>query len=784
MRLKQLLVCSLSLLTISIPTFSQTKEPVDYADPLLGTSESRWMLNPGATMPFGMVQLAPDNQGNVWKSGYEYTLGNVGGFSHIHSWTMSGLTIMPTVGELNGRMGPADGPTTGWETGYRSRVDKSTEKASPGYYAVKLLNGNILTELTSTTRAGFFRFNYTEDVETNIIIDLDFFAENTPEVVDAAITKVSDTDIEGYSKQKWGWQEYTVHFVVRFNKPMKAFGGWNNVYGVMNNVKEIKGKGTGKGKGEVGAYAHFEAKAGDVILCQTGISLVSTEQARLNLETEMDPFNWDFDAVKNNAGKTWNDLLSKITVEGGTEENKKKFYTNLYRSYVARTTWSDVNGKYVDVCEQVRQANSPVYGCDALWNTFWNLNQLWTLVNPDLASNWVKSFLEIYKYGGWLPKGPAGIEYSGIMEASHEIALIVAAYQKGIRDFDVETAFKAMVHQQSEPGVNHACGGFAGNKFFSEYMQLGYVPHESGQVSNTLEYAYDDWCVSQMAKALGRKKEYDTFLRRAGNYKNVFDPETKYIRTKHKDGTWVKEWSPLCCTSFSGSGYLEGNAWQYTFFNPHDVQGILNLVGKDEFNTRLNDGFIKSSKSNFNADADRFDRVPINHGNQPNMQAAWLFNYSGKPWLTQNWVREIMDKYYGSTPIHGWLGDEDEGQMGAWFVMSAMGLFQTDGGTSVKPFYEIGSPLFEKVTIQLDPKYYPGKTFTIEAKNTSKTNRYVQSAMLDGKPLTKPWFYHSELIDGGKLELVMGDKPNEQWGSAPGDGPPSMSVAPTVKKKK
>jgi predicted alpha-1,2-mannosidase len=250
---------------------------------------------------------------------------------------------------------------------------------------------------------------------------------------------------------------------------------------------------------------------------------------------------------------------------------------------------------------------------------------------------------------------------------------------------------------------------------------------------------------------------------------------------KHADGSWVKEWTPFCCTSFSGSGYLEGNAWQYSFFNPHDVQGILNLMGKDEFNKRLNDGFVKSSKFNFNADGDLYDRVPINHGNQPNMQAAWLFNYSGKPLLTQFWSREIMDKYYGTTPIHGWLGDEDEGQMGAWFVMSAMGLFETEGGTSAKPFYEIGSPLFEKITIQLDPKYYPGKTFTIEAKNTSAANRYIQSAMLDGKPLNKPWFYHSELVDGGKLELVMGDKPNEKWGSAPNEAPPSMSA---IEKKK
>ena len=761
---------------VSALSLTAQKQPVDYADPLLGTSESRWMLNPGATLPFGMVQLSPDNQGGVWKSGYEYSLNNIGGFSHIHSWTMAGLSVMPTTGALNTRRGPADGPTTGWTTGYRSRIDKATEKASPGYYAVTLMNGNIHTELTSTTRAGFFRFTYPEEEDAHILFDLDIPFENTADILDAKFTQINDREIEGYSKQKWSWNEYTVHFVIRFNRPIGSFGGWKG-NDVQKDVKEIAGKGS------MGAFADFKTKKGDVLLMQTAISLVSIDGARLNLNTEMNPFNWNFEAVRKNAKDVWNGLLSKIKIEGGTEINRKKFYTNMYRSYVARTTWSDVDGKYIDVNEKQRQTDpgSPIYGSDALWNTFWNLNQLWALVNPDLTSKWVRSFLEIYNTGGWLPKGPAGIEYSGIMEASHEIALIVGAYQKGIRDYDANTAFKAMLHQQTTPGIVTPENGFAGNKFFDSYMKLGYVPHEEGQVSNTLEYAYDDWCVAQMAKSLGKNEEYNMFMKRAGNYKNVFDTTTKYIRTRHKDGTWVKEWTPFCCTSFSGSGYLEGNAWQYSFFNPHDVQGILNLMGRDEFNKRLNDGFEKSARYSFNAEGDLYDRVPINHGNQPNMQAAWLFNYSGKPWLTQKWTREIMTKYYGATPYHGWLGDEDEGQMGAWFVMGAMGLFQTDGGASTRPFYEIGSPIFQKVTIQLDPIYYKGKSFTIEARNASDKNQYIQSATLDGKPLTKPWFYHSELVDGGSLVLQMGPLPNKQWGSKPGDAPPSMSTAITIK---
>ncbi|TWR31756.1 glycoside hydrolase family 92 protein [Mucilaginibacter pallidiroseus] len=767
-----LLAASLSAIAVVSSAQKPTKQPVDYADPLLGTSESRWMLNPGATMPFGMVQLAPDNQGGVWKSGYEYTLNNVGGFSHIHSWTMAGLSVMPTVGVLNTRRGPADGPTTGWTTGYRSRVYKETEKASPGYYAVKLMNGDITTEITTTTRSGFFRFTYPKAEDAHILFDLDIPFEDTAEILDAIFTKVSDTQIDGYSKQKSGWNEYTVYFVIRFDRPIQGFGGW------IGN-KQIKNVTKVAGKGSMGAYADFKTQAGDVIQMQTAISLVSIDQAKLNLTTEMDPFKWSFEAVHNNARTIWNNLLSKIKVEDNSEINKKKFYTNLYRSYVARTTWSDVNGKWIDPNEKERQTDPryPILGSDALWNTFWNLNQLWTLVNPDIASNWSKSLLEIYKAGGWLPKGPAGIEYSGIMEASHEISLIASTYQKGIRDFDANLALDAMLHQQTTPGVKTPEGGIAGNKFYKSYLELGYVPNDEGQVSNTLEYAYDDWCVAQMAKALGKTVEYNTFMKRAGNYRNIWDPKVKYVRMKNRDGSWVKDWTPYCCTSFNGSGYLEGNAWQYSFFNPHDVQGIINLMGKDEFNNRLNEGFIKSARYDFNAEGDLYDLVPINHGNQPNMQASWLFNYSGKPWLTQKWTREIMNKYYGATPYKGWLGDEDEGQMGAWFVMAAMGLFETDGGASTKPFYEIGSPLFNKVTINLNQQYYKGKTFIIEARNTSDVNRYIQSATLNDKPLNKPWFYHQDLVKGGSLILIMGPQPNTNWGSKPGDAPPSMSSA-------
>jgi predicted alpha-1,2-mannosidase len=744
----------------------EKEQPVDWVDPMLGTASSRWMLYPGPSTPFSMVKLSPDNQKQSWKAGYEYTIENIAGFSHIHSWTMAGLLTMPITGKLQTIPGPENDP----DKGYRSRFSHDTEVASPGYYAVTLEDYGIRAELTSTTRVGFQKYTFPKADEAYILFDLKFPTEYGFELLDACIEKVSDTEIKGYSKQRAGryakWNEYIIYFVVQFSKPFESFGGWNpeTVHRAVNSVT---------GKGDVGAFVKYSTSRNEVIKIKAGISLVSIDQARLNLDTEMSPFGWDFDAVKNDARRTWNDLLSKIEVKGGTKTDKIKFYTNLYRSYCARTILSDVNGKYVDMYEKVQQLenpDSPVYGCDAFWNTFWNLNQLWTLVTPDIANKWVKSLLEIYDQGGWLAKGPTGIEYSSIMVASHEIALIVSAYQKGIRDYNIEKAYKAMKHIQTEPGRPHEGGGHVGNRQLKSYKELGYVPIEKGPVSNTLEYAYDDWCVAQMAKALGKQDDYEHFIKRAGNYRNVFDPSVGYSRQKHIDGSWVKDFSP-----YIGKGFVEGNSWQYTWFVPHDVKGLINLIGKDKFNQRLEEGFEKSRKSNFNATNDRFADYPINHGNQPNMQAAWLFNFSGAPWLTQKWVQEIMESYYGTGPINGYPGDEDQGQMGAWYVMSAMGLFEMDGGAATEPTYEISSPIFDKISIDLDEKYYKGGKFLIKAKNRSSRNKYIQSAKLNGKPLNKPWFYHRELVNGGKLVLKMGPSPNKQWASTPQAAPPSMT---------
>ena len=783
-------ICLLIISLFTFNSFAQTKDVCDYVDPMIGNHDSRWMQYPGPSMPFGMVKLSPDNQGNVWRGGYEYTINEIIGFSHIHSWTMGGLLTMPVTGPLKIHPGNEGDP----DSGYRSRFDHKKESAKLGYYSVVLDDYNIRAELTSTTRTGFQRYTFPESKESRILFDLENGSEYPYSVRWASIRRINDYEIEGFSTQS-SYDEptnllndYTVYFVAKVDKPMKSFGTWVNNY--VDTIAPICW-----GRGDVGAFMNFDTRDGEIIRLKTAISYVSIENARKNMEVESDPLGWDFDAMHENARTEWRKILSTIRIEDKDEDNKRKFYTNLYRSYCSRTIFSDVDGKYVDMNEQIAQLKdpgSPIYGCDAFWNTFWNLNQLWALATPDMMNKWVVSLLEYYDRGGWLPNGPPGVEYCDIMGAQHEVPLIVSAYQKGIRKYDAERVFEAIKKTIDIQGLAHPSGGLVGNRHMDMYKKYGYVPYGpkshhnvfgttyEGPTSNTLEYAFDDWNAAQMAKALNKQQDYEYFIKRAHNYKNVFDPVTKFMRPRYSDGSWLENFEPIIkdreSTSWSwlGSGFVEGNAWQYTWCVPHDMNELVKMIGKEEFNNRLNEGFEISAEYNFSPPGDRFSAAYINHGNQPNMQAAYLFNYSGKPWLTQKWSRAVMDQYYGITPMHGWPGDEDQGQGGAWFVMSAIGLFQMNGGGSVKPFYEIGSPLFDKITIRLDPEYYPGKEFIIETVNNSKENKYIQSATLNGKKLNKPWFYHSELVNGGKLVLKMGNKPNKSWGSKPADAPPSM----------
>ncbi|UJH69231.1 GH92 family glycosyl hydrolase [Allomuricauda sp. SCSIO 65647] len=763
---------------------------VDYVDTKIGSGHSRWMIAPGPWMPFGMAKISPDNQNSGWQAGYQPTFESVGTFSHIHEWTMAGLGTFPTNGPLVTEIGNQGEP----DTGYRSRIDKKTEKTPLGYYSVVLDDYNIKAELTATTRCSFQRYTYPKNVPgSRILVDLKIPAEYGYNIKEAHLEKISDYKIVGYSKQVspsvWGeqyyrkqmvedgdkrreWdeieQEYTLHFVMEFDRPITGFGIWadgpekgNKDVSTSNDVDKL----TLVNPEDVVAFVGFDTKETQVVQTRTGLSFVSIDNAALNLKEEITtPFGWSFDKVRSHHEASWEQLLERVLISTDDRLEKTRFYTNMYRALVSRNIFSDVDGSWVDATEQVRKFKNPddvALGCDAFWNTFWNLNQFWNLITPDWSSKWVKSQLAMYDANGWLAKGPAGMEYIPVMVAEHEIPLIVAAYQMGIRDFDVEKAFRAIYKMQTVPGEKVG-NGYAGNRDLESYLKYRYVPYNKGRFSNTLEYSFDDFAVSQLAKALNKKEEYTAFIDRAYWWKNAIDPEIGYARLRHSDGTWYENFDPI--KTGGNHQFVEGNAWQLTFFVPQDIPALVEIIGEDEFVKRLNGGFEVSNIWRYNAPNELYWDFPVIQGNQQSMHFAYLFNWAKKPWLTQKWSRDIMQRYYGYGVSNAYLGDEDQGQMSAWFIMSSLGLFQTDGGTREAPIYEIGSPLFEKAAINLNNRYGRGKTFTIIAKNTSFLNKYVQKATLNGVELNNFWFSASELTKGGVLELIMGPQPNKSWG--------------------
>ena len=739
-----------------------TITPAEYVDTKMGTGHSRWMIAPGPWMPFSMVKLSPDNQNAAWQAGYEPNFESIGCFSHIHEWTVAGLGIMPANGPLQIKVGDEKDP----DSGYRSRIDKASEKAPLGYYSVELTDYNIKAELTSTTRCGFQRYTFPDSLENRILIDLQIPCEYTYQNKEIEIKQVSETRIEGFSHQltenTWAGgidQEYKIFFVIEFDQPIAKSGSWIDDE-ILKSTKIRR-----ENPKDAGFYVEFNKQDKNQVQVRTGISYVSISNASENLKKEItDPFDWRFDSVRAYHVSEWNKLISRVKISTNDRSEKKRFYNAMYRSICSRNIFSDVNGQWRDADEKIRQLedpSSPALGCDAFWNTFWNLNQFWNLVTPEWSNRWVKSQLAMYDANGWLAKGPAAMEYVPVMVAEHEIPLIVGAYQMGIRDYDVAKAYEAVKKMQTTP-AQKVGGGFAGNRDLVTYLKHGYVPYDEGRFSNSLEYSFDDWTVSQFAKALKKNTDYKTFLKRGYYWKNIIDKDMGYARMKDAKGNWAKDFDPY--KSGANHHYVEGNAWQLTYFVPQDVPALAEAIGKDRFIERLDWGFTESDKTRFNGLNDQYWNYPVMQGNQQSMHFAFLFNWVEKPWLTQKWSRAIIDRYYGHGVSNAYLGDEDQGQMSGWFVMASLGLFQTDGGCRTEPIYEIGSPLFEKVEIDLGKQFGRGDKIIIEAKNASRLNKYVQSAKLNGKVLQDFKFPASELLRGGKLELEMGAEPNKEWG--------------------
>ena len=749
----------------SLSIFGQTnRQPVDYVNMFTGTSNSRWMLGPYAGVPYGMIQLGPDNQQSGWMAGYEYSISNVTGFNHIHAWTMSGLMVMPLTQDFTKVDGASSQPYRGATAGFHSRILKETEKGSPGYYSCELYDAGCKAELTATTRCGFHRYTFPKAEDSlRILLVLNIPTEYGIYYKDyihgAEFHRTGNNSVEGSAKINAITGEYMLYFTIQFNKPFKSMGGWYNEKN-MTAIDEIKGDN------DLGAYVNYSTSKDEVIMMKVGFSLVDMEGARKNLRAELDPFGWDFDAVVASAREKWNRLLSTIEVKG-SEENKEKFYTNFYRSF-SKQTWSDVDGRYTDPLYKIQQLpkDDVMYGGDGCWNSYWDFNTILSLIAPDIMNNWVKTQLELFDKTGWTNSGPTGLKMTGVMEVTTEIPMIVSAYQKGIRNYDVNKLYEAVKHNVTEQGVRSKWPypGLAGLEKLNIYNRLGYVPYEIDASCRTLDYSFIDFCSAQLAKAIKKEADYKFFQKRSNNWKNQFHPELRMQVPKDSVGNWLKYYDP-----FSGKHWIEGNGWQYTWYVPHDINGLVALMGKDLFNKRLEEGFEKSVKYNYTAYA--FDRAQdtsyeyyVNHGNEVNMQASFLFNYSGKPWLTQKYSRDILDKFYGLTPYHGWEGDEDEGNMGGWFVIASMGLFEMNGGVTEDPVFDITSPLFDEVIIHVDKMYNGGKPFIIKTINNSAENVYIQSATLNGKPLNIPKIKFKDVVKGGELIFIMGPQANMDWG--------------------
>jgi len=764
---------ALFALFVAAATAAGEKQPVDWVDPLIDSANSRWIFFSSACRPFGMVNLSPDTDvKGWWNSGYCYGTGSICGFSHVHAWQLAGVSVMPTTGDVK--------PVEGIDA-YRSPFGHESEICQAGYHAVTLDRYGIRVELTSTDRVGFHRYTFDKSGPARIVFNLGSETGPSP-MADGLARRVSDTEVAGYvvnGPTVRRPKPCTIHYVAQFDKPFEGLEGWVGEKPLSaGSIEEVSGK-------DSGALVTYSVAEGEVVQMKVALSYVSIDQARLNLQAELP--HWDFDRVREDSRRVWNEWLGRIEVEGGSGAQRTKFYTDLWHVLLGRRLTSDVDGKYCDntgpkpVIRQVPlspdgEPNHAHYNSDAFWSTFWNINQVWALAYPDLTRQWVSFLVDMYVDGGLIPRGPTGHNYSFVMISAHSTPFIVGAYMKGIRDFDVPKAYEGMRKNafpgglMSKAGYEHkTCTGGG----IEHYIERGYIPHDRKDVggwhadgaSETVEYAYDDWCLAQMAKALGKEEDYRLFLARAENYRNQFDASTGFMRPRNMDGSWLDPFDPL-----GPNGWCEGTAWQYTWFVPHDVEGLIGLMGgREAFNRKLDEAFERSVSGNFVTQY-------VNYGNQPSIGMGHLFNYSGAPWLAQKWVREVKEKTFGGvTPESGYRGDEDQGQAGGLGVMMALGLFQVRGGAALEPVYEVTSPIFDRVTFHLDRRYYSGDRFEIVARGASARNRYIQSATLDGQPLEKPWFYHRQLVDGGTLVLDLGPEPNENWGTRVADAPPSMS---------
>ena len=783
-------VLSLTMLLCCTQKIIPQKEfnAVQYVDPQIGSVHGRWFFYTPAALPFGMAKLAPhtnayESIGSWLPGGYDDRHTSIEGFGHFHEFQIGGVVVMPAAGSLKTIPGTLEDP----DEGYRSRFDKNDEHSEPGYYSVLLKDYNIKAELTATERVGFHRYTFPQSDESRLIFDVGHKQGESSDVTDAYAKLVNSNELEGYVETYPEYAKFCdpgnyvkMYFVARLGKTPVSVGTFID--------EAIQPEATSTQGVRNGIYVTFETGSDEVIEMQVGLSYTSIENARLNLKTEAD--GKTFDEVRQAATQKWNQMLGRIEIEDENEENKVKFYTGLYHALLGRGIASDVNGQYKLNDNGIGQIpldekGTPLYNhfnTDGMWGGFWNLSQLWALAYPDYFSQYLQSNIDFFKETGWLHDGEAAGVYTNGVQTNFQGLLIASAINCGIKDFDWETGYQAAVKNELNDRGRHLGNGKYDLHYF---VREGYVPYQDTIISNgwkfnfgashTLEYAFSSYAVAQMAKKLGNKADYQKLMTQAEYWKNLFDDETKFIRPKLPDGKFIDAFDPMK----PWDGFQEGNAYQFTWFVPHDIAGLVDKIGKELFNSRLEETFEESQKSLFGGgkEIDSFSGVEMlyNHGNQPCLHHSWLFNYSGKPWLTQKWTRTICNDFYGTEPLHGYgFGqDEDQGQLGAWYVMAAIGLFDVQGHAEADPTFQFGSPIFDKVTIHLSEN--AGHTLIIETKNNGQENYYVQNVHFNNQPLENCWIEREKLIKGGILSFEMGTSPNEMWGiNTP---PPSMSTS-------
>ena len=752
------LVVVLGVAFASIGAGAPKADYARFVNPFVGTAGHGHTF-PGATRPFGLVQVSPDTRLLGWDAcaGYHYSDDFIYGFSHTH---LSGVGIpdycdvlvmpqtgAPTIATPNPEKG---------ERGYGSHFSHEREQAAPGYYAVQLDDAKIGVELTATPRVALHRYTFPKESPRSLVLDL----EHRDLVLDAELRVVSPTEIVGFRRSAAWAKNQVIYFVLRFERPVEqvqlyddGLPGGQALPGRTTQAPSLHGK-------KLKALVTLSASDAAPVQFKVALSPVSIEGARRNLETELP--GWDFDRTRAAARTEWNRVLGKIAVEGRDEAQLRTFYTALYHAYICPNVFSDSDGTYVGRDGQVHRADHGYYTIFSLWDTYRAWHPLMTILEPQATVDFIRTFLLQYQQGGLLPVWDLAGNETFCMNGYHAVSVIADAYAKGIRGFDAELALAAMKHSATRDHFG-----------LSAYQRDGFIAREEGResVARTLEYAYDDWCIAEFAGALGHAADRQEYLRRSQNYRHLFSPQEHFF-VGRENGGWYAPFNPREINF----NYTEGNAWQYRFAVPHDIPRLIDLFGGDApFGAALDAMFSEVSRTEGRDQADVSGLIgQYAQGNEPDHHVPYLYNFIGRPDKTQRRVREILATMYSDRP-DGLCGNEDCGQMSAWYLLSALGFYQVTPGL---PQYAIGSPLFDRASIDVGG----GKHFTVTAKNQSAANSYIAAISLNGTPLKRSYLTHAEIVAGGDLVMTMSNQPNRTWAISPSDRPgvrvPEVGVVP------